>query len=67
MGAFLSVMFAVFAVIFWIAQFPMDWIDRGFEQYRNFQGQTSSPLKQQRRTLFIQQGQGVLTGLQQGR
>ena len=29
-GAFLSVMFAVFALIFWVAQYPMDWIDAGF-------------------------------------
>ncbi len=26
-AAFLGVMFGVFAVIFWIAQYPMDWID----------------------------------------
>ena len=26
-GAFLSVMFAVFGLIFWVAQYPMDWID----------------------------------------
>ena len=29
-GAFLSVMFAVFALIFWVAQYPMDWIEGGF-------------------------------------
>ncbi len=29
-AAFLSVMFAVFALIFWVAQYPMDWIDAGF-------------------------------------
>lgn len=29
-GAFLSVMFAVFALIFWVAQYPMDWIEQGF-------------------------------------
>ncbi len=29
-GAFLTVMFIVFALIFWLAQYPMDWIDRGF-------------------------------------
>ncbi len=28
--AFLGIMFAVFALIFWVAEFPMDWIDRGF-------------------------------------
>ncbi len=26
-GVFFTVMFAVFALIFWIAQYPMDWID----------------------------------------
>jgi len=26
-GAFFSVMFAVFGMIFWIAQYPMDWVD----------------------------------------
>ena len=29
-GAFLAVMFAVFALIFWVAQYPMDWIEQGF-------------------------------------
>jgi ferrous iron transport protein B len=29
-AAFLSVMFAVFGMIFWIARYPMDWIERGF-------------------------------------
>jgi ferrous iron transport protein B len=29
-GAFLSVMFVIFGLIFWIAQYPMDWIDAGF-------------------------------------
>lgn len=29
-GAFLAVMFAVFGMIFWVAEYPMDWIDRGF-------------------------------------
>jgi ferrous iron transport protein B len=29
-GVFLSIMLAVFALIFWLAQYPMDWIDRGF-------------------------------------
>ena len=29
-GLFLGVMFAVFALIFWVAQYPMDWIDSGF-------------------------------------
>lgn len=29
-GLFLGVMFAVFALIFWVAQYPMDWIDNGF-------------------------------------
>ncbi len=29
-AAFLGVMFAVFALIFWVAEYPMDWIDRGF-------------------------------------
>jgi len=28
--AFLGVMFVVFALIFWVAQYPMDWIDAGF-------------------------------------
>ena len=28
--AFLGVMFAVFALIFWVAQYPMDWIDQVF-------------------------------------
>ena len=29
-AAFLSVMFAVFALIFWVAQYPMEWIESGF-------------------------------------
>lgn len=29
-GLFLGVMFVVFALIFWVAQYPMDWIDAGF-------------------------------------
>jgi ferrous iron transport protein B len=29
-AAFLAVMLAVFASIFWIAQYPMDWVERGF-------------------------------------
>ncbi len=29
-GAFLAVMFQVFCLIFWIAQYPMDWIDMLF-------------------------------------
>lgn len=29
-GAFLGIMFVVFALIFWVAQYPMDWIDSGF-------------------------------------
>jgi ferrous iron transport protein B len=28
--AFLSVMFSVFAMIFWIAQYPMGWVEQGF-------------------------------------
>ena len=29
-GLFLGVMFTVFALIFWVAQYPMDWIEAGF-------------------------------------
>jgi ferrous iron transport protein B len=29
-ASFLSIMVVVFALIFWIARFPMDWIERGF-------------------------------------
>ena len=29
-GMFLGIMFAVFALIFWVAQYPMEWIDSGF-------------------------------------
>ncbi len=29
-AAFLAVIFVVFALIFWVAEVPMDWIDRGF-------------------------------------
>ncbi|MGB6643137.1 MAG: ferrous iron transporter B, partial [Thermoanaerobaculia bacterium] len=29
-GVFLGIMLTVFALIFWLAQYPMDWIDRGF-------------------------------------
>ena len=30
-AAFMSVMFVVFAMIFWLAQYPMDWIEGGFQ------------------------------------
>ena len=29
-GAFLAVMFVVFALIFWVAEYPMGWIEEGF-------------------------------------
>jgi len=38
-AAFFSVMFAVFAMIFWIAQYPMDWIDGLFTHAGTFVSQ----------------------------
>ncbi|MCP3982357.1 MAG: ferrous iron transporter B [bacterium] len=38
-AAFVSVMFAVFAMIFWIAQYPMGWIESGFGWAASWFGQ----------------------------
>lgn len=42
-GAFLAVMFAIFGLIFWIAQYPMDWIDSGFTAAATALGQWLPP------------------------
>jgi ferrous iron transport protein B len=42
-GLFLGVMFAVFALIFWVAQYPMDWIDSGFGFVRSTLGEWLPP------------------------
>jgi ferrous iron transport protein B len=42
-GLFLGVMFAVFALIFWVAQYPMDWIDSGFAFVGSTLGQWLPP------------------------
>ncbi len=42
-GTFLAVMFAVFALIFWVAQYPMDWIDHGFATVGSVVGEWLPP------------------------
>ncbi len=57
-GVFLGIMFAVFAMIFWVAQYPMGWIDSGFALVGSTVGQWLPPGNL--RSLFVD---GVIGGV----